>query len=282
MKRLSAAVVALLLLPGCFVFTSRSDGDQMQEEIRAIKMELVHMREAQNADRKEIETQVKKTQADAAGLETALENVKKTYGSNVADFGLEMDKIIQKLMELNGKYDLSAHRLDVIEAEWKRLREEAAAKQAKPGEAKRDPGQPAEKPGQLAEIKRPEKKKDYLALGVKMFNDGQWEASRVIFKEYNEKFKGDPNCGKAQYYLGESYFREGKYQNAVLEFQKVITDFPTSDKVEDASYSLALSFAQIGLVDDARKLLTEFVKMFPKSKLAPKAKKKLEELQKGK
>lgn len=282
MKKSCLLVVALLLLSGCFVFTSRGEGDQMQEEIRAIKMELVRMKEAQDTDRKEIETQVKNTQARAAGLETALENVKKTYGSNVADFGLEMDKIIQKLMELNGKNDLAAHRLDVIEAEFKKLKEDTAARPSRPGEARKEGTTAVEKPGQLAELKRPEKKKDYLLLGQRLFNDGQWEASRVIFKEYIEKFKGDPNCGKAQYLLGESYFREGKYQNAVLEFQKVITDFPTSEKLEDASYSLALSFSQIGLVEDAKKLLTEFVKAFPKSKLVPKAKKKLEELQKGK
>jgi tol-pal system protein YbgF len=241
-------------------------------------MELVKLHEAQEADRREIEAQVKKTQAQAAGLEQALENVRKTYGSNVANFGLEMDKIIQKLMELTGKQDLVAHRLDVLESDLKKQKEGAAAKAVKAAEQQKTGD--GQLPDKLPELKRPDKKKDYLALGMRFFNDGQWEVARIIFREYLEKFKGDPACGKAQYHIGEAYFREGKYQNAVLEFQKVLSDHPSSDKVEDASYSLALSFAQIGLKDDASKLLGEFIKAYPKSKLTPKAKKKIEELKK--
>jgi TolA-binding protein len=251
----------------------------MQEEIRAVKMELAKLRDAQEADRKEIELQVAKTQTKAADLEAALENVRKTYGSNVANFGLEQEKIIQKLMELNGKYDLGQHRADVLEADMKKIREEMSASKAKVSEPQK---KAAEEPqGRLAEIKRPEKKKDYLNLGLKFLNDGQWEAARVIFREYLENFKGDPSCCRAQYHVGEAFYREGKVQNAVLELQKVITGFPDCDKVEDASYHLALSFAQIGLADDAAKLLQEFVKAYPSSKLAPKAKKKLDEMSKG-
>jgi tol-pal system protein YbgF len=278
MKFFAVLVLAVFSAGGCVV--SRSEGDVMQEDIRANKMEIAKLKEAQAADRKEIEAQVQKTQTKATDLENALENVKKTYGTNVANFGLEQDKIIQKLMELNGKYDLSSHRIEELEAELKKLKDEGTpAKSVKTGDPQKKVGEG--QPEKMAEIKRPEKKKDYFNLGLKLFNDGQWEASRIIFREYIDNFKGDAACGKAQYYIGESYFRDGKYQNAVLEFQKVLTNYPQSEKIEDASYELALSFAQIGLADDAKKLLAEFVKAYPNSKLTPKAKRKIEELSKG-
>ena len=113
---------------------------------------------------------------------------------------------------------------------------------------------------------------------MKMFGEGQWEASRILFSEYIDKFKGDAACSKAQFQIAEAYSREGKHQNAVIEFQKVLSDYPNSDRVEDSSYWLAVSFAQIGLADDAKKLLNEFIKAYPDSKLVPKARKKLAEI----
>ncbi|MFA6032713.1 MAG: tetratricopeptide repeat protein [Myxococcota bacterium] len=272
-----AAALLAMTVQGCFWAVSREDGDKMQEEIRAAKMELAKMKEAQEIDRKTVEEQVKKAKEKADALENALENVKKTYGSDVANVGLEQDSIKQKMMELNGRNDLNQHRIDQLEAALKKMKEGSAdTVAAKPADSQKKPGDAT--PSQLPEIKRPEKKKDFFNLAMKMFNEGQWEVSRILFSEYIDKFKGDAACAKAQFQIAEGYSREGKYQNAVIEFQKVLSDYPDSDRVEDSSYWLAVSFAQIGLADDAKKLLNEFIKAYPDSKLVPKARKKLAEI----
>jgi TolA-binding protein len=133
----------------------------------------------------------------------------------------------------------------------------------------------------MAELKRPEKKKDFLKLGMNLLKNGQWEGARIIFGEYIEKFKGDPACAEAQFQIAESWFGEGKFQNSILEYQKVIEKYPKCNRVEEASYMLAVSFAQAGLPDEAKKLLEGFIAAYPDSKVAPRARKKLDEMKRA-
>jgi len=266
---LAVLIMSVVPVSGACVVT-RSEGEKMRKDTDVLRADFEKSREQQAALDKERDARIKDLQDKTNELESSIEGVRKAQGNTAVGLGMEQDRIIQKIMELNGRNDLATRRIEELENELKNMKGGIqGSKQA---------GGAAIQGGRMPEIIRPEKKKDYLALGIKFFNDGQMEAARVILGEYIEKFKDDPECGKAQYYIGESFFKEGKYQNAILEFQKVVSNYPNSEKVEDAAYLLALSFSKIGLFEDAKKLLKEFLKAYPDSKYASAARKKLREM----
>ena len=61
----------------------------------------------------------------------------------------------------------------------------------------------------------------------------------------------------AQYWLGECYYSQKEYMNAIKEYGKVFT-FINSNKEPDAQYKIALSYQSLGLIEKAR---VEFQRM---------------------
>jgi tol-pal system protein YbgF len=82
----------------------------------------------------------------------------------------------------------------------------------------------------------------------------------------------------AHYWLGECYFAEKKYEEAILEFDEVIKKYPKGNKVPDALYRQGIAFLEMKDAVNAKLILKEVVKRFPKSEQANRARKKLKEI----
>ncbi len=54
-----------------------------------------------------------------------------------------------------------------------------------------------------------------------------------------------PTAGKTQFDKAMSYYNDQDYVNAIIEFEKVLNDFPNSIYADDAQYYLALSYKHL-------------------------------------
>ncbi len=265
-----------LCLEGCFIFMSRDEGDQLRDEINQIKNELKTLKEKQAIDQKSLEEKVQNFDREAQKLSSSLENIRSTYGDNVADFGVQLDKIVNSIMELNGKYELNVHRIDEIASELKKLKENYQKISTQTVRQEKV----EEKSAKLSEIKRPNNRKDYILLGKKFLNEKQWEASRIIFEEALNKWN-DSQKFEIVMLIAESYYREGKFQNAILEYEKIIKENPRGIKyMDEVLFKMGMSFINISLKEDGKNILEELIKNYPKSKYFSQAQKKLKELKK--
>lgn len=79
----------------------------------------------------------------------------------------------------------------------------------------------------------------------------------------------------AQYWIGESYYGQGKYNEAILAYNEVLVGFPKSDRVPAALLRQASAFAELGDKIDARLILQKLVSEHPTSPEAARAKKQL-------
>jgi len=77
-----------------------------------------------------------------------------------------------------------------------------------------------------------------------------------------------------------SFVQESKYPNAAAEFQKVLQDYPSSPEVPEAMWQLSLSFVQLRFCGDAKALLSDLVKRYPKSARAGDARGELKSIAK--
>src|SRR5256885_1945544 len=75
---------------------------------------------------------------------------------------------------------------------------------------------------------------------------GQTQKSRELFEEFLQKFPKDELAPNAQYWLGESYYAEKKWNDAIVEFQKVLKDHKGSEKVPDALVKIGMCFQAQG------------------------------------
>ncbi len=88
--------------------------------------------------------------------------------------------------------------------------------------------------------------------------------SNHFLKQYpNTEFSDN-----AQFWIGECYYFEKKYEKAIIEYDKVIKNFPEGNKVPYALLKQGLSFLQLGDKASAKLLLQQVIKDFPNTSQA--------------
>jgi len=109
------------------------------------------------------------------------------------------------------------------------------------------------------------------------YDNGQLDKARQGFQQLIKSFPKSSNADNAQFWIGESYYREKWYEKAILEYQTVIEKYPNGNKVPAAMLKQGMSFLELGDKSNARLILKELEKKYPKSNEAKVAAKKLTE-----
>jgi tol-pal system protein YbgF len=128
---------------------------------------------------------------------------------------------------------------------------------------------------------QPEKKlseSEIYTAARQAFDQSDFEAAREQFQQLVKQYPKTKYADNAQFWVGETYYREKWYERAILEYQRVIEKYPKGNKVQAAFLKQGLAFLNLGDKANARLILTELVKKFPKSNEALIAKQKLKGL----
>ena len=88
-------------------------------------------------------------------------------------------------------------------------------------------------------------------------------------QDFLNRYPKDELAANAQYWLGETYYSEKKWNDAIVEFQKVLKEHKGSDKVPDALLKIGMSFQAQG---DCQNALLFFDEVGQAHKTAPAAK----------
>ena len=139
-----------------------------------------------------------------------------------------------------------------------------------------DPGQPVEK-DEAAEVTKPDKASLYAAA-FGLFKEGKYEKSREAFESFLKQYPKTEFSDNAQFWLGECYYFEKKYEKAIVEYDKVIKDFPGGNKLSYALLKQGLSFLKLGDTASAKLLLQQVTKDYPNTSQARIARAKLLEI----
>ncbi|KPL04046.1 MAG: hypothetical protein AMJ73_04735 [candidate division Zixibacteria bacterium SM1_73] len=82
---------------------------------------------------------------------------------------------------------------------------------------------------------------DQFALAKREFEKEHYNQAVIEFQKLIFNYPGAAFIDSAQYLLGMSYFNEQDYPLAVVEFNKLLSSFPTSLLSDDAAFMVAFS-----------------------------------------
>ncbi len=114
--------------------------------------------------------------------------------------------------------------------------------------------------------------------GKEAFDKEQFAEARDVFKELLKRFPQSTRADNAQFWIAETYYREKWYEKAILEYQKVIEQYPKGNKVPAAMLKQGFAFDQLGDSANARLVLKELIREHPDSNEAKIAEDKLQKL----
>lgn len=144
--------------------------------------------------------------------------------------------------------------------------------------------QSAEKSGFFAEAGSPDEKQitenEAYALAKQKFERGDLQGARVAFKEFVKDYANSEQIDNAIFWIGETYFHEKWYEKAILEYQKVLDQFPKGNKVPAALLKQGISFFLLGDKTSAQLIMKELIDKYPQASESQIAAKKLKEFEK--
>ena len=106
-------------------------------------------------------------------------------------------------------------------------------------------------------------KESSYAAAYGLFKEGKYEKSRESFENFHKQFPNTELSDNAQFWVGECYYFEKKYEKAIVEYDKVTKNFPEGNKVPYALLRQGLSFLKLGDKVSAKLLLQRVANDFP-------------------
>ncbi len=201
-----------------------------------------------------------------------------------ADQKVLVGNVAGDLRVIREKVDDNNVRVGSLSQEMEAIRQAIAQIPAQPAVAAGEapPGaQPAQPPGETPQP---------TALGMspqKLFDTawgdytvGQFSLAITGFQNYIKAFPTLDKAGDAQWYVGESYFGMGKYEEAISAYDHVISDYPNNHLVPDAYYKRGVAYNALTppQTDKARESWEFVVKTYPSSEAGRLARQKLDQL----
>jgi len=114
--------------------------------------------------------------------------------------------------------------------------------------------------------------------GLRDITSGKYDLARSEFQDYL-KYYGDTDlASNAQFYLGEIAYSQKQFDQSVVEYDKVITNYPKSFKLGPAHLKKGLALVELNQKQAGVKELREVVKRYPGSDEDRRARAKLKEL----
>ncbi len=114
--------------------------------------------------------------------------------------------------------------------------------------------------------------------GLRDYNAGKTDLATQEFNDYLKFYPNTDLAGNASFYLAEVEFKQGNYAQAAKDYDKVIENFPSGNKVAAAHLKKGYSFAELGQKDAAIAELQTLIQRFPRAPEAAQAKEKLVQL----
>jgi len=94
---------------------------------------------------------------------------------------------------------------------------------------------------------------------------------QALIRDYPD----NPLAGNARFWIGESFYNQKKFENAILAYEEVITRHKDHQKVPAAMLKQGYAFLEIGDKKAATVILRELADKYPATDMAARAKEKL-------
>ena len=113
-------------------------------------------------------------------------------------------------------------------------------------------------------------------LAFELLKDENYETARVSFIKFIRLHPDSDFIDDAKYWLGETYYAQRLFTQALKEFEEVLTEFPNSGKIPEALLKKGFCYFELDKVEKSKQLLKSVVSQYPDSSVSRLAAQKLE------
>ena len=242
---------------------------------------------------------------DARELDERLKRLERLFDSGgLFKLVEEVDSLGIEVRELRGQVEALSHRIDQLEERQRKLyldtdqrlqriesltRDEAPESPSQPVTPPATPATPAttEAPSQ-PETTTPSTTQTPATPGIDPFAEQQayqsaldlvrsarYEEAAVALREFIVEYPVGSYADNAQYWLGETHYVRHQFEQALQEYERLVSAYPNSQKLPGALLKIGYSHDELGNEAQAERVLGQLIQSHPQSTEASLARKRL-------
>jgi TolA-binding protein len=231
------------LLGGCFWATTKSEGDALRRDVKAIDGRLATKEQALDGQIGE--------------LKKVIEDATKILKRNSADLGADVDQLRNDLRTANGLTTAVNQSINDLKTAYEINRKET--NQRLDGLEQRLAQVESGKPSAQSS---PD---DLWKLGTAAFEASRFNDAIEIYKRLVQTFPTHERADDAQYFRGQAYTNMKQWDEAIAAYQRLYEKYPDSSLADDGLYFAALAAQNLKNCAEARTYVGLIKQKFPKS-----------------
>ena len=276
LKILGAVLLVGLALTSAAQDRSRRALDLVYDDVQLLKEQVMALQARLERNAEEI---------------AAIGDQLKLVGDLVRQSMSDQAGLKEGLRAVPAQYQNLVHKIDQLTIELQRISAELAAARA-PAPVAQEEKPPDKPPSEPAPKKAPESKpppappppsvspQESYAMAYNDFLRGNYDLAIESFKFYRQNFPASPLADNALYWIGECYYSQRKFEQAIDAFDEVILAYPQGDVVAAAFLKKGLSFVELGRTDEALATFRLLTAKYPLEEESRIAQDKIKELTK--
>lgn len=268
----AGVVVALALLAPVPAAAQKKEIIQLQADMDRLmqtQRELQRTVDEKNAVLKALVEQsldaINKLNISLSMLQKAVQDVQANSGSRIDTMTIQVQALADNLDEVKSRLGKLNQQMGEAQSVLQSLDAKIAGG---------TPAQPA--PGSAA---TPPPSADALySNALRDYTGGKYDLARQQFLDYLKYFPENDLASNAQFYLGEIFYAQKQYPEAIGEYDKVLDNYPKSFKLAAARLKKGMALLEMGQKAGALRELREVVRRHPATEEERRARAKLREL----
>jgi tol-pal system protein YbgF len=241
-----------------------------------------------NTDHTVLKTLVEQASDNVGRLNATMGSVQKSVQDVQANSGARLDTMSTQVQGLSDNLEEIKSRLGKLNQQLVDLQSAVQSIDAKvsgSAPAGGTPSKPAagndatSAPPAASNAASPAPSADMLySNGLRDITSGKYDLARQEFLDYLKYYGTTDLASNAQFYLGEIAYHQKQYQDAVAEYDKVLTIYPKSFKLAPARLKKGMALIELGQKTPGIRELREVVRRYPGTEEERSARAKLKEL----
>ena len=163
----------------------------------------------------------------------------------------------------SGSFDTGPKTLGGIPARDLEALQTQGVQQASPSASGSEPG--AEQTASLAYPLAGETPDEQYQHAFGLLRQADYGEAELALRAFLARHPTDPLAGNAKYWLGETYYVRGDFQQAAVTFAEAYQEYPDSSKAADNLLKLGMSLSSLKNKADACGTFAELLKRYPEA-----------------
>jgi len=275
-RRLGWVVCALLPVVGCVT----AHTPDLTQDVASLNARVAQIQ-------KEVEETLHSTEA-AGASQAGSSGAGVIPATELAALDARIVSLGGQLAALRQRLDDSIARMDSLSQDLQATRELALRVQP----ARMAPTQPPPGDGEEAPASAPEGSatgledhpeggttvEDTFSAAYADFAKGNYALAWSGFQDFLKKYPASELADNAQFWIAESYYAQGDFETAAVQYEAVNQNYPKGDRVPAAFLKRGLCLIELSRTADGVVLLQHLIQTHPSSEEASLAKQRLDEM----